>query len=189
MDLDSLKSSWRNFSISDEKIDAETREATRRIARGKVETSQQRLVAFYQKASIFALCVTALSPNLYYILGCPVWVSVIYGLYGIVMAIVDFWFSEKIRKCNLLSMPVVTALSVIINLRKLQKQLRALGMILGFPVVGIIIGYAWYLSISDVLPGMFAGAIVGAIIGIRKWRQARKLSKSMQEEIREALRE
>ncbi len=190
MDLDSLKSSWHNFSVSPEKVDAETREVTSRIARGKVENSQARLVVFYQKAAIFALCVMALSPNITLILHSPVWVAVVYGLYGLAMAIIDFWFARKIKRCNLMSMPVVTALAAVVNIRRLQRQLRAVGMVLGFPVVGILMCYGW--SDDDghsVFLGMIAGFIVGMFIGLRKWRQARKLSQSMQEEIREALRD
>ncbi len=188
MDLDSLKNTWRDFSVPDSRLENETAEIARKLSRGKAESSQKRLADSYVVVALMGLCVAAMSPMVFTILELPLWVAVLYGIFGLTMAVIDFWFSRKVRRENYLSLPVVTALSRVVEIRKLQRQLRMVSLSFGAVVVGSLMWEAYVENGNlPMLLGMLLGIAIGVPIGIVKWRQLVRLAKEMQDEIRDAL--
>lgn len=99
------------------------------------------------------------------------------------MSVLNFRFSRRIARTDYFSMPVVSALSLVVDLRKKQKQLRALGLLLCLIVLGSLGWSALDVSNESIYIGFIAGLALGIPLAIIKMRRAVRLARKLQEEL------
>lgn len=187
MDIDNLKSAWQSLSIQSPDTAFDSRAIGRRMAKVNPEGTQRRLADFYIKSGIFSLCVLALAPMIYTMIDFPLWVAVVYGLFGLILAILNFSFSRYVMKYDYISAPVVTSLSRVIELRKRQRCLRIFGIVCGIGVLGSLFAYAVAPDNEPILYGMLFGLAIGLPAGIVRWRKELEITRRMQREVRSLL--
>ena len=84
-------------------------------------------------------------------------------------------------------MPVVSALTQAVDIRKRQKQLQAVGITLGIIVIFSLFTQALDPSSKIILLGMLVGLGVGIPIGLIKYRRAIALARQLQDELKSSL--
>ncbi len=187
MDIDNLKSAWQSLSIQSPDTAFDSRAIGRRMAKVNPGGTQRRLADFYIKSGIFSLCVIALAPMIYTMINFPIWVAAVYGLFGLILAILNFSFSRYVLKYDYISAPVVTSLSRVIELRKRQRYLRIFGIICGICVLASLFAYAVAPDNEPILYGMLFGLAIGIPAGIVRWRKEFEITRRMQQEVRSLL--
>mgnify|MGYP001133483317 CR=1 FL=1 len=171
MDLDELKNKWQSVSIRSDVLKNDNRRMASKLAAGRAANAKDQLSTFYKRTAICGLCLPALAPMLVTVLDLPVWVSVLYALLGLVMSLLNYNLARDIDKNDIMSQPVVTAISYTIRLRKRQRRLKA--------IVG--------LDDDSIVWGMLIGLVVSLPIAYKRGRKAMALSKQMQNELRACL--
>ncbi len=183
MDLEGLKDKWQRIAVKTDALEDGNRRLAQELASGRIRTAQRSLVDFYIKAGIIGLCVVALSPMIVTVLEFPIWVAVVYGVFGLIMSILNFCFSRRIARTSYISLPVVEALSLAVALRKKQKQLRAIGISFGLVVLLSLAVPAFDVSNDAVYIGFLSGLAIGIPLAIVKNRRATRLARKLQEEL------
>lgn len=183
MELEELKNKWQHLSVRTDVLENDNRRLASELAKGRIQTAQRSLVDFYVKMGWAGMLVVALAPMIYVSLEFPLWVAIVYGLFGLLMSVLNFRFSRRIARTDYFSMPVVSALSLVVDLRKKQKQLRALGLLLCLIVLGSLGWSALDVSNESIYIGFIAGLALGIPLAIIKMRRAVRLARKLQEEL------
>lgn len=179
MDLEKLKNTWKQLDGRIARLEAETLATAQRVVSEKVMGSQQRLVRSLRTNALLGLTMPFLGVLMLKVLICPVWIAVVYGLFGIVMAAIGFSFAGYIRKVDFLGIPVVEALAMADRIARMRRDILILSVSMGIVVVGLLM-YACYLTgIIESIWGCVAGVIIGGIAGIIKLRHQNSLIRSI----------
>ena len=187
MDLDELKNKWQSVSIRSDVLKNDNRRMASKLAAGRAANAKDQLSTFYKRTAICGLCLPALAPMLVTVLDLPVWVSVLYALLGLVMSLLNYNLARDIDKNDIMSQPVVTAISYTIRLRKRQRRLKAIGMTLALMVLLSMVSQLVGLDDDSIVWGMLIGLVVSLPIAYKRGRKAMALSKQMQNELRACL--
>ena len=187
MDLDELRNKWQNINLRVDRLDNDTRRIASELASGRVRTAQTKLANFHYRTALVGLCLPVLAPMIVTVMHFALWVAVIYAAMGIILAILNFLFARKIARSDYMSMPVVSALTQAVDIRKRQKQLQAVGITLGIIVIFSLFTQALDPSSKIILFGMLVGLGVGIPIGLIKYRRAIALARQLQDELKSSL--
>ena len=103
-----------------------------------------------------------LSPILYISLNMPMWLTIFYAAFGLMMCGLQTFLYEYIKREQLTLMAVVDAIERAVHFKIYQLRIRFVGMIVGMTLVtGIFVN----LVDADDLAALY-GAIVGLMVGL-----------------------
>lgn len=179
MELENLKSAWQNLNLRVDRLEEENRRTTEALCRDRAKSAQMKLAESYKRTSYLGLSLPFLSPLCVKILLLPVWVGVIYAVFGLLMAALllrSYWVT---RYTNFISLPVVDALRDAIKLRRRQNVVTIIGIVLGCVLIA-----AFYAYLEVGVWGFFVGLGLGLIIGVRKQLRQRELIREIEDSLR-----
>lgn len=183
MDIEQLRHTWQHASFKAADLDSDNRRIAGRLAAGRAQSAVVKLFRYYRRASIQALALPVLSPVLYFEIDLPLWIAAIYAFFGIVMAALLSTFARSISTVDLTSIPTVKAMQLSLDIKRRQRLLRCFSISTG---VFIIISIFFAIIDTDetsVLWGFFIGLIIGGILGIKRYLDANRLIREMQQEL------
>ena len=187
MDLDNLKTAWRQMGERIGNLECENRRMAERLAAGKATTAQHRLASTAKRSICASAIIPFLAPLISNYLDFPVWVAVAYALFGVIVGVANLMLYNTITRCDYMSLPLVNAIENAVKIRRQLRNTRALGLSLG----SIIILSFIYCILStfetvdnSIIYGILIGFAVGAFIGARKWIEPTRLSNEIIRELR-----
>lgn len=186
MTLEELKAQWNQLSVRVDQLEQENRRLAGKLATGRATTAQQRLANHYFRHGLSGLILPLISPLIVMVLDMPLWIAVVYALFGIVCMVADIFFACYVRRSNFAVMPVVESLENMLIVKKKQRRLMITFVIMG----GIFLGFVFFPALRDeptVLVGAFIGLIVGLCIGIALYLRKVKLINEILKELRESI--
>lgn len=160
--LDELRRQWQKISVHDDCLDHANAQISERLAHGHVASLQQTLYKSVRRKIFIGLLLPILAPALYFTLGLPVWICIIYAAFGLLMSLLQYSFAKFINEKDLMSLPVAEAFQRAIIIKIRHKRQHFIGYILGLL---LCVTLAWALPDEDKLYLLIAGAI-GLIIGL-----------------------
>ena len=189
MDIEQLKSTWRMMGERIDNLESENRRMAERLAAGKASTAQHRLARTALRGVYCGVLLPLLAPLLYYVLGFQPWIAVSYGIFGIVMAIVNIAFYRSIVRTDYMSLPLVDAMMGAVRIRTNLRRIRILSISLGLAIVFSLIFDTIERYEMSILTGMAVGFVCGLLIGLKKWHEQTTLSKAIIRELQAAMHE
>ncbi len=189
MDIEQLRSTWRQMGPRIDNLERENRRMAERLAAGKATTAQRRLAKTALRGVFFGLLLPLLAPLLYFYLGFQPWIAALYGFFGIIMGVANLLFYKSIVKSDYMSLPLVNAMLSAVKIRANLRNIRILGICLGCGIISSLIFDTIERYEMSILAGMIIGFVGGLIIGLKKWREQSALSKAIIQELRAALHE
>lgn len=184
MDFETLKENWNKACINIELLKADNERLARQLATGRAQIARDKLASYYRRSSSAAILLPLLSPTLVSILGMPIWLAFVYALFGIVIGLVQFKFSNYIKHCDYASVPTVEALSIAIKIARYQRYIRSfcigISCILLFAMFYIALDRYEYHILSGFIIGLVVGLIIGGIKFIRMSALVRQMKNELQ---------
>lgn len=183
--LESLRKAWRNTTVSTSVVDNATRTIGPQLHSRRSVGIARRLARDYYRMLWPCLLIIALCAPMYYMLHTPLWLTILYGAFGLVQGAVLFCLARYIDKSDFLTLPVIPAIRRATKIRMFQRRILCLSIPFGLIVVIPLFKF-FYESPGgfSALVGGIIGGIVGLIIGIRKeirfFRTSRHLLRTIQ---------
>lgn len=181
-DLEEYKKSWKHARLDTSSLEADNRAMARRLATGKAMTTKQSLGRHYLFSFIVSLMLPVLSPVLV-IIGFPMWVAVIYGIFGIIMAVMSGSFYIYIRHIDYYSLPTVEALKNVLALSKWTTVMSISGFSMAFAVCCSMLWASLEGMHDQIFYGLVFGLVIGAMIGYLRFRNRNRLVKKLRYEL------
>lgn len=185
MNIEELRKTWQRASFNAVDLNDDNRRIAEELATGQAQSTQKKLYRYYRRASIQALALPVLAP----MLDMPLWITAVYALFGLVMAALLSTFSRSIRSIDLASIPVVAALELSIDIKRKQRMLRCFGMSSGILIAMSMFFFFIDHENSSLIWGFIVGAVIGVIIGLKRYMNANRLIRQLQEELQSAEQE
>ncbi|MDE6276584.1 MAG: hypothetical protein K2M06_00570 [Muribaculaceae bacterium] len=186
--LERLRASWKNTTIVGTQLNEAAARVEREAAGRRSMGIAHKMAKDYMRLLWIAGLVVCLSVPLR-LVGAPLWICVVYGVFGLVMGCIYYSFARYIRKIDFMSLPVVEALEQAVRIRMLQRRILVAGIVLGLVVVIPLLMFFYELDLNgsgrSTFWGGVAGGVIGGIIGFCKqlhfFRSSRKLLKTIEE--------
>lgn len=160
--LDDIKSKWQSIKIDNDSLRLANKRLSDELRRRPVESLQDRLARRIFRNCILAMVLPLLSPILYISLNMPMWLTIFYAAFGVMMCGLQSLLYRYIKQEQLTLMAVVEAIERAVHFKIYQLRIRLVGMIVGMTLVtGIFV----YLVDADDLAALY-GAIVGLVVGL-----------------------
>lgn len=183
MDLDKLRNSWKSLGTDSDALEPVNRRIASELAKGRAVNAQQKLARNYSRSGLAGVLVVLLAPVLVMVLELPVMYAYIYGIFGVIMGLLNYRFSLQISKADYIALPVVEAMKSILSLRRDWIRLHIAGYTMGV-IVLLTLLYGLLDLGSDAVAGFYVGLAASIPLVYFKERQNLRLIRSMQEEIR-----
>lgn len=188
MDLDDLKDKWQKLEVRADRLEEDNRRLAAELARGRVQSVKTKLVRHYRIAFCQCFMLPLFAPTLIVVLDFAPWVAWVYGIFGIVMAVLNGLFARSIEKTDIISLPVAEALKEAVRMRTRHRRLRTAGIIMCIVVISSMFGQV--IGVDDgsffydgMVSGMIIGLVIGIPLGLVKEFRARRLIRRMREEL------
>lgn len=183
-DLDFIKQQWQQLSVKVDNLEQANQRLSDQLARTNAKSFQERLAGRVKRISWAGLLLPVLAPMLYFSLQMPVWICVVYAIYGIFMCILNRRLSTFILSKNLLEISATEALQHATAVRLYQKNLRILSAILA---ILLLFGMYYMLPVTEHHTFILMGGLVGLVLGlafaiprcITNARLARRMAQSL----------
>lgn len=183
-DLDFIKQQWQQLSVKVDNLEQANQRLSDQLARTNAKSFQERLAGRVKRISWAGLLLPVLAPMLYFSLQMPVWICVVYAIYGIFMCILNRRLSAFILSKNLLEISATEALQHATAVRLYQKNLRILSAILA---ILLLFGMYYMLPVTEHHTFILMGGLVGLVLGlafaiprcITNARLARRMAQSL----------
>lgn len=160
--LEDIKSKWQSIKVDNESLRRANERLSDELRRRPVESLQDRLAGRIFRNCILAIVLPLLAPVLYFTLKMPMWLTIFYAAFGLMMCGLQTFLYEYIKREQLTLMAVVDAIERAVHFKLYQLRIRLVGMIVGMTLVtGIFV----YLVDADDLVALY-GAIVGLVVGL-----------------------
>ncbi len=182
-DLEEYRKSWKHAKFDTTTLDADNRAMARRLATGKAMTTKQSLGRHYLFSFVVSLMLPVLAPMLI-IIGFPIWVAVIYGIFGIIMAVLSGSFYTYIRHMDFYSLPTVEALKNAMTLSKRTALTNIAGFSMAFAVCCSMLWASLDGMHDQIFYGLVLGLVAGAPIGYLRFRNRNRLVKKLRDELK-----
>ena len=182
--LEILKQQWQHLSARTDALEEANRRMAEKMARTKTSSLQDRLATRIIRMGWLGIILPALAPLLYFELSMPWWVSVLYGLFGVIMSVASFFMGEYVREYRMAEMPVAEAIERATKIKVNLGRVRLAGFVMGSVLVALMV----YVlpegpEREPIIIGGSVGLCIGLVIGIRRWlvnaRLARELLRSL----------
>ena len=176
MDIDSLKSDWKELDGRLRALEDQNRRLAREFSAGRAGNEQRRLARSFRTNGFAAMAVVLLAPTLYWMLHLSAALSIAYGVYGAMAGILAFAFARYIESRNFMSCTTVEALRHAANIAR-----RRMAMFWFTFSTGIVIA-SWFfyeLDEPDLIIAACVGLVIGAAFGIYKFRSQSRTIRRM----------
>ena len=183
MDINELKDKWQQLSFDSDRLAADSDRVMSEIKAGKITSAQHRLAQNYKRNALGGLCVTALAPFLVTTLHFQLWVAIVYGLFGLLMAALSYDFADNVAMTDYVSQPVVDAMRAVLAVRKRMARIRAVGIVLGCGVLASFFGEIFDKADSTLILSSCIGFTVGLVIGWLKYRHMKRLADELKAQV------
>lgn len=185
MDIEELRQNWQRAKIKCETLEAENRRLARELATGRATTVRDRLSRHYLRSALSALVILPLfSPLLVHVLNFPLWAAILYAVFGIIIGIINLWFSQYIKHSDYTSVSIIESLAKAEKIARYQRNIEIFAIV--FCLVVLITMFSIMIDINerDVLLGFFIGLAIGIVIAIKKYLYMHSLTRQMQQELK-----
>ncbi len=189
MNLEELKQNWHKARVNNEMLEADNRRLVSQLATGRAQTARDKLSRYYRRSFICAILLPAFSPMLVSALGFPLWIAALYALFGVVMGVINLWFSNFISRCDYTSVPTVEALEKAVDIARYQRYIRSFGISSGGALIVTMFVHALDKSEYHTVIAFVIGLCAGIVIGVFKYRRMSSLVKQMQDELKSLVEE
>ncbi|MDE6331600.1 MAG: hypothetical protein K2L80_03265 [Muribaculaceae bacterium] len=180
MNPDDIRQNWQMLNRKVDALDERTRSLAIELRTTKSQTLQQRLSRRYRTQSFIGMLLPVLSPTVVWV-GLPVWVAVLYGIVGVVMAAIHMWFARFISRSDYKSMPVVDAMAHAAKILRMQIRIKKTGYLLGCIIVIPLLYEIWNLGQIDLFISAVTGGVIGGIFGLYKQRVNNRIARQLVE--------
>lgn len=183
MDLEQLKHTWKQLDNHLGTLPDNTPSATHRVANGHIATSQRQLARSYRVNAAVGMCMLAMAPACGSLMAFPLWLTIAYAAFGLIIAILSLWFASYIKRCGIISLPVVQAMKLAIRLRRRRMQLFAFSFTAGLTIIISMFVVLFRGHLDAALYGAIAGLAIGGTIGVLKFRRQSALLRTISDEL------
>ncbi len=183
IDLDQIKNEWSALKIENSTLHQKNIELTHRLVTERVCTNQQRLAKNY-RMGYAGFGFPLLAYLMYMVIGTPVWLCVVYSLFGIVIGCYDVWYMRFVKQTDYTSVPTVEAINHASKVVIYQNRATIYSIIGTLALLAAMFYEIFIISGEEVLLGGIVGAIVGGIFGTIKCIQNHRLARRMLDEIK-----
>lgn len=166
--LDKLKDIWNRTKIDNDLLQQTNRELSEKLATAKAGSLQDTFARRIRNISFLGLFLPVLAPTLYYMFSFPLWMSVVYSLYGIVRFVIGYMLYRYINACSLATMPVIQAVTRVAKIRIYYIRVRILCLLLGLPIIVMLMVLFYDMGEISITIGAVVGLIVGLILGLSR---------------------
>ncbi len=169
--LDNLKQQWQQMEVRIDQLADANRRLSEQLAKEKTKTIQTQLTDRISHLSWCGLILVGLAPIMYYELALPLWVCVLYALFGLAETIIQQNFASYIRDESLIEMPVAQAVCRAAKIKIRMQRSAAVGYVFAIMLIAAI-AFS-YPNIADRNAAFIGGAIglaLGSIFGLRRLR-------------------
>lgn len=179
MDIDDLKNNWNSLTIPPD-YHPETDDVISRVEQGRVSTLRDRLGRISRMLSL--ICVGGVMMMVPYLHE-----SMLMGLLAIgffvLMGVLHFLSYLKVMRLNFSEMTVRDAILTVGRLERNRVRLRAIGMVLGIPLVVYMCFTFTEVFGEYYLYGCICGGLVGMVIGLLINRRAVNILREMRAQL------
>lgn len=187
MNIDKLKANWLALSVQESAVESNCKAVADKIAAGKATGMQRKLAAYYKRTVICGLMLPAMAPFLVFSLDLSVFVAVLYGLFGILMAIGNLWLYRYIVSCNFITNTIAQSLRHSLNIGKWRARLFIVGIVLGCAILAVMFAELIGKSSDSVVADAVCGLVIGVAVALVKYRRMRKVYRQMLAELNAAM--
>lgn len=184
--LEELRESWRKLSADSEELDKANKMLSEQLSRKKAVTIQDELSGRLRRISRIGAVFPLLAFVMFYQLDIPLWLCVMYTVFGLVMGALNRILGDYVSAVRLVDLPVADALRRATYIKVRQQQLRALGVTTALMVVGLLMTELLSTGNDAMVLGAAAGLAGGLAIGIprciKNARLARRLVESLSQD-------
>lgn len=166
--LEKLKDIWNKAKIDNDLLQQTNRELSEKLATAKAGTLQDTFARRIRNISFICFLLPVLAPTLYFILPFPLWVSIIYSLYGIVCFVIGYKLYRYINACSLATMPVIQAVTRAAKIRIYYIRVRIVCLLLGLPIIVMLMVLFYDMGEVSIMIGAIIGLVVGLILGVSR---------------------
>lgn len=160
--IEQLKQQWQRLAIRTDALEEANRKLVSRLAHQRVESLQDLLYHRIKRFVLFGLVLPVLSPTLVLCVEQPVWVAVLYAVFGVLMSCIYARFARYIKEKQISDLPVVEAVERASKFKMKLINARIIGIIGG---VIVIASFALTLPEADKVSLLIAAG-VGLVIGL-----------------------
>jgi len=179
-ELDEIRHQWQSLKVDRQRLEQANRRLSQRLSAERAVSKQKRLSNYYRRIGIASVIILPiLAVPLYYIVGMPLWVSLLYAAVGIALGTMNLRFSMFISDTDYITMPTCDAMIHARRVLLWQARLRNLGIILATVVLVPIFMYLYALNNTSGLTGGIAGGAVGVAIGFALYCKKRRAARNM----------
>jgi len=187
MNFEEIKQNWNKAQLNIELLKQDNLRLAQQLVKCRVQTARDKLASYYIRSMSCAVLMPLLAPTLVISTHMPIWVASLYGLFGIIMGVINYLFYRYIKRCDYTSLPTVEALSMAVNIARYQRYIRSFGIFAS----GALIATMFYLAIDrseyNMVVAFIIGLAVGLALGLIKFLRMSALVKQMQNELRSLL--
>ncbi len=183
IDLNILKNEWNALATENATLKERNRELTRLLLTRNVVSNQEKLARSY-RIGYLGFAFPLLGYLLYITLNCAIRLSVVCGIYGIVLGSYDLWFINFVKRADYTVLSTVEALNHAIKVVRYQNWATVLSLMLGICVVVPLFEELFLLGEDAAVIGGIWGGIIGGIIGLRICIRNQKLARRMVRELK-----
>lgn len=166
--LEELKNKWQSLKVNNDRLEAANRRLSSELMNHRVTSLQDRLKKRIGRFRWVGAVLPLFAPFLYFMHGFPVWLTVAYAAFGLMMFVLNTLLYSYIDECQLASMAVIDAVRRATMIKIYQRRIRVVGLLIGIPLLIAI--FIMLLGGDDtyVIVGACVGAAFGGAIGLAK---------------------
>jgi cation transport ATPase len=185
MDLEQFKSQWQSVNIKVDRLSEANRELTQKLASQHAVSLKQKLAKKYNRIAIVGLCLPLLSFVLYYELNMPVWLCIVYAIFGLVAAYMNYNLAKFILHTDYISMPIAEAIKHAVKIRRRQRKTMMFLLFLALLVLWALFAQVYTIA-PELMIACYIGLGIGVIIDIILSTKSFRLSKKILSELEDA---
>lgn len=183
MNIEELQNTWKQLDRRILYLESESLASARKVARRNASGTLRQLSRTYYMKAPMGYCMLLLAPVLTLVLDMPVWVAVVYAVFGVFAGTGCLMFGRHIARANFLSMPVAEAVQHIETVVRYRRMLLCVNVSLGLALVVLLLVSLADTKFAPALWGGAAGAVLGGVIGFLNIRRQGRLIKSIQRDL------
>lgn len=164
--LEQLQNNWQKLSGKTNRAD-EHLAMLERLRKKRTAGLLERISRRHMRLGILGTVGLPLLAIMLEDMGVKPWFAVVYGLFGLLMGVLNIAVSHRLRFADYVDMPIVEAVRRIAQIKRWLLRLQVLGWALCIPIVAELSYEFWKLTGPAGLWGAICGAVVGGVIGIR----------------------
>jgi Na+/melibiose symporter-like transporter len=187
MDLEQLKAQWKSVDFATDNMDETNRELTRQIAVNHASSVRQRLAKIHKHTAIVGFMLPVLAPLLYLVFNMPMWISLLYAVFGLLMSGLNLAFVRYVLGCDYTSLPIVEACAHAVKVDAWRRWLLVIGWVGMIVVIVPLLTVIYQAEGSDVFVGGIVGLVIGLAIALPRCYRSYKLTKELNEILKSAV--